>query len=203
MGTISVKKTKSRSSFWKLLLSITICEVMVLVGYVVSQADTNLWYITLNKPSWNPPAYLFGPIWMFLYLLMAIAIWLVWQTSVIESKKITAELVFAFQLFLNFGWSILFYRFHTLSISFYVIILLMSLIIYNIVLFRRIYKFSAWLLLPYLFWISYIATVNYQIWQLNKSINIEDHLLNHKKGTSPWKNALGISLILLDKHRDL
>ena len=101
-----------------------------------------LWYNTLQKPSFNPPNYLFGPVWTCLYILMGISSFLIWRSPKTELRK-RALIVYSVQLFLNFWWSIVFFSFHLLLISMIEILALLASIVYMIVLFRTIKPIAA------------------------------------------------------------
>ena len=90
------------SPFWKWIIAVALCEATGIVSALLSQTYMNVWFDNLNKPSWNPPDYVFGPVWTFLYLLMGTALWLVWKSDAPEPEKKNAEWMFACQLFLNF-----------------------------------------------------------------------------------------------------
>lgn len=111
--------------------------------------------------------YLFGPVWTILYLLMAISLWLVWKSNSDETRKLEAMLFFAFQLFLNFWWSILFFKFHSPIAAFNEIILMIVLILITIFRFSKISTTAAWLLVPYISWVCFAAFLNYNLWKLN------------------------------------
>ena len=153
---------------WKLVIAILLCEFTGILSAFVSQTSNNEWFLSLNKPSWNPPSYLFAPVWTFLYLLMGISFWLVWKSKAPEHKKKQACLVFAVQLFLNFWWSILFFRFHSPGIAFIDIVLMIVMILATIFAFARISSAAAWLLVPYISWVCFAAILNYTIWSMNR-----------------------------------
>ena len=153
---------------WKLVIAILLCEFTGILSAFVSQTSNNEWFLSLNKPSWNPPSYLFAPVWTFLYLLMGISLWLVWKSKVPEHKKKQACLFFAVQLFLNFWWSILFFRFHSPGIAFIDIVLMIVMILATIFAFARISRAAAWLLVPYISWVCFAAILNYTIWSMNR-----------------------------------
>jgi translocator protein len=152
------------SSFWKLVVAIAICEGTGIVSGFVSQANMNPWFDALNKPNWNPPAWIFAPVWTLLYLLMGIALWLVWKSNMPKPKKLIAILVFALQLFFNFLWSILFFNLHSPLAAFVCIVLLLGCILITIFIFAKISQKAAWLLLPYVAWVSFATMLNCSIW---------------------------------------
>lgn len=155
------------SNNWKLAICILICQATGIISGLLTTTQNNIWYNTMVKPSWNPPGYLFGPVWTILYLLMAISLWLVWKSNSDETRKLEAMLFFAFQLFLNFWWSILFFKFHSPIAAFNEIILMIVLILITIFRFSKISTTAAWLLVPYISWVCFAAFLNYNLWKLN------------------------------------
>jgi translocator protein len=160
-------KSNELSTTWKFIIAIFICEAVGIVSGLLTQNEMTTWFSTLNKPSWNPPAYLFGPVWTTLYLLMGISLALIWKSDAPEKQKLRAELTFAVQLFLNFMWSILFFKFHNPLFALIDIFLMIVTILMTIGRFARISKVAAWLLIPYLAWVCFATLLNYKIWALN------------------------------------
>jgi tryptophan-rich sensory protein len=156
------------SSVWKFTIAILVCESVGIISGLISSANKNLWFGSLNKPSWNPPAYLFGPVWTLLYLLMGISLALIWDNDATELNKRSAYLLFALQLFLNFWWSILFFYFHSPALALVAIILMVVLIILTIYSFSNYSKPAAYLLVPYIAWVSFATILNYTIWNINR-----------------------------------
>ena len=152
---------------WKLLITILICEGVGLTSGWIGSAFNNPWFDALQKPSWNPPGFIFGPVGTTLYLLMAIALWLVWKCRSYEGSKEKAYWLFAFQLFLNFWWSILFFRFQSPELAFYDIVAMLIAIGLTIFQFQRITKPASWLMIPYFLWVAFATFLNYTIWQMN------------------------------------
>lgn len=152
----------------KLPISIGIC---ILIGFLsgFSTADSiSGWYSTLEKPFFNPPNQIFGPIWTILYILMGFAAGSIWKASVPENEKKRALLIFGLQLLINALWSILFFGLQSPLLALIDIIILLMLIEYTIKLFKPINKISAWLLYPYLLWVSFATILNLSIIILNK-----------------------------------
>ena len=150
----------------KLFLSLLITlAVGGIAGYATATAiDT--WYVSLNKPSFNPPNYLFAPVWTVLYIFMGIALYLIWKLP--ETKKRdNAMIIFFVQLCLNFCWSLIFFNMQEIGLALIDIILLLFGIIASIAAFKPLSKTAAWLLFPYLLWVSFATVLNYAIWQLN------------------------------------
>jgi tryptophan-rich sensory protein len=122
------------------------------------------WYRTLDKPSWTPPDYVFGPVWTILYILMAVAAWLVCRPAGFKAAAVPLTL-FGFQLLLNVAWSWIFFKLHQPGWAFFEITLLWIAILATIASALRHSKTAAWLLVPYLAWVSFAAVLNYAIWQ--------------------------------------
>jgi tryptophan-rich sensory protein len=145
-----------------------ICLFAAAVGAFASlRAET--FYAELVRPGWAPPAAVFGPVWTVLYAMMAVAAWLVWRRREIRPARI-ALAFFMIQLALNALWSWLFFGWNQGALSFLDIVLLWGLIVATLVLFWRISPLAGLLLLPYLAWVTFAAALNYEIWQLNRSI---------------------------------
>ena len=159
---------RQTSPIYKLIISILICELTGVISGLLSNNGINTWFKTLNKPTWNPPAYLFGPVWAILYLLMAISLWLVWKRFTPQKQKLSAIIIFATQLFLNFWWSILFFKLQSPFLAFIDILFMLVFILITIYKFSAISKIAAWLLIPYFLWVSFATFLNYTIWILNK-----------------------------------
>jgi translocator protein len=149
----------------KFIVSLLIpLSIGAVAGYFTSSAIGG-WYSTLVKPSFNPPNNLFGPVWTGLYLLMGIACYLIWKSDNANKKK--ALQVYALQLLLNFLWSFFFFYFKNPALAFVDIILMLITIAITIKLFYSINKTAAYLLVPYILWVSFATALNFSIWQLN------------------------------------
>ena len=166
-STTPMRKQRNTSSIWKLIIAILACEVIGFTSGLIGSAAMNTWFDNLQKPSWNPPAYLFAPVWTTLYALMGIAFWLIWKNETAEAKKRSAYFVFALQLFLNFCWSIIFFKFQAPFFALIEILLLLSMILLTIFHFSKISKTAAYLLVPYVLWVSFASFLNYTLWSLN------------------------------------
>lgn len=135
-------------------------------AYIGSRFPVDEWYTALSKPSWNPPNWLFGPVWSLLYLLMAISVWLVWKKEGLQAAIIPLG-IFLLQLVLNAAWPWLFFGLHEMAIAFIEILALWVAILVCIILFWRITLISGILLLPYLLWVTFASVLNYNLWKLN------------------------------------
>lgn len=140
--------------------------VTFLAAAIGSRFMPGAWYAALEKPSWTPPNAVFGPVWTVLYLLMAIAAWLVWQRAGWSGAR-TALALYLVQLAVNAAWSWLFFGRHDVALALADIIVLWLLILATLVLFWRVHRAAGLLLVPYLLWVSYASTLNYGILQLN------------------------------------
>lgn len=158
---------KSIPAFWKFVIAIVLCQVVGLTSGVISNSGMTTWYEALNKPGWTPPAAVFAPVWTILYLLMGIALGLVWIAHTERLKEKTALFLFALQLFLNFWWSIIFFGFHAPGWAFLEICVLIVMIMATLSEFSRIHKTAGRLLIPYLLWVCFAAMLNAAIWQMN------------------------------------
>jgi benzodiazapine receptor len=154
-------------SIYKLIISIvTTLAVGGISGFFTS-SSVNGWFKTLNKPSFNPPAWLFAPVLTVLYILIGIAFYIIWNSQVKTEKKYTAYTYYWLQLLLNFGWSFLFFFYKRADLALIDIIVLFIMIASTIFSFRKISKTAAWLLVPYLCWVAFATALNFAIWKLN------------------------------------
>ena len=135
-----------------------------LIGSVTTLNFKEPWYSLLNKPAFNPPDWIFGPVWTTLYLMMTIAIWLFWHT---KNRDINTVYIYFIHLIFNTTWSIVFFVFHNIELALIVLILLIALIINLIFRFRRVKMISAYLMIPYLLWCSYALILNTSLIILN------------------------------------
>jgi len=154
------------NKYFKLTLCITVPLLIGGISGFATATSINDWYVGINKPSFNPPNYLFGPVWTTLYILMGISFYRILQASQSEIRT-KAIIVFCFQLVLNFCWSFLFFKFQLLDISFIEIIMMWISIIMMIYTFSKIDKTAAYLQIPYLLWVSFASVLNGSIWYLN------------------------------------
>ena len=124
------------------------------------------WYAALKKPSWNPPSWIFAPVWTALYTMMAVAAWLVWKRGGFAAQRRPLAL-FLTQLGLNAAWTPLFFGLHRPGIAFSEIVLLWLAITATLAAFRPVSRVAAWLLAPYLVWVSFATMLNFTLWRLN------------------------------------
>lgn len=131
-----------------------------------AQFEPGAWYAGLRKPAWNPPNWIFGPVWSVLYTLMAISAWLIWRRGGVRPNAV-ALVAFLLQLVLNALWSWLFFGLHLMALAFAEIVLLWLAILVTTILFWRRQPLAGALLLPYLAWVGFAAVLNFTLWQLN------------------------------------
>jgi len=149
-----------------LILFLLSCFSVAGLGSLATTPEIPTWYATLRKPAWNPPNWLFGPVWTALYAAMAIAAWIVWRRTGWGGSN-GALWLFVIQLALNLAWSFIFFRFHSPRWAFVEIVALWIAIAATLARFAGISGVSAMLLAPYLAWVTYAAALNFAIWRLN------------------------------------
>jgi tryptophan-rich sensory protein len=142
-----------------LTLWVAVCVLGGAAIGVLTGGGDSAWYRTLNKPAWTPPSWLFAPVWTSLYAMMGIAAWRVWRTGGWHEHA-AALTLFSVQLAVNFAWSPLFFTFQRIDLALADIVLLWLLIVATLRQFASIDRLSAWLLLPYLAWVSYATALN-------------------------------------------
>ncbi len=163
----------SLGNLLKLIISIAVAEAAGLIGSTFTAPSIPGWYAQLSKPSIAPPNWVFAPVWFLLFALMGIALFLVWRsygkTDDLRVKKIIKIAVFAFaiQLVLNVLWSVIFFGYQNPKGAFIEIIFLWLAILATIILFSKISKTAAWLLVPYIVWVTFAGYLNFSIWQLS------------------------------------
>ena len=155
------------SSIVKLIIAIAIPVLVGAISGYFTITGVESWYQTIQKPSWNPPNWIFGPVWTTLYILMGISLYLIWKSDATPSLKWLAILLFALQLALNFFWSLIFFNQHAIGWALVEIIVLWLSILATIFVFARINNTAAWLLVPYISWVSFAGILTYTIWKLN------------------------------------
>ncbi len=151
----------------KLLISVAVCLAAGFIGSFFTSSSIPTWYAALNKPFFNPPNWLFAPVWTLLYILMGVALYLVWNTDLKTSAIKTAIIIFVVQLILNVLWSLLFFGMKAPLYAFIEIIILWLAIAFTMIKFYPISPTAAYLLLPYILWVSFASILNFFIWRLN------------------------------------
>lgn len=152
-------------SFLALAFFILISLAAGFIGSAFTMSQVDTWYLTLQKPSWNPPSWVFGPVWTTLYVLMGVSAYLVSRSK--KLGKSFAIWFFLAHLVVNTLWSIVFFGLHELLLSVLVIALLLALVLILMRLFWRHSKAATWLLAPYLLWVTFATVLNTTILVLN------------------------------------
>ncbi|MBI3759905.1 MAG: tryptophan-rich sensory protein [Deltaproteobacteria bacterium] len=150
-----------------LIVFIGVCFAAAGFGAIFTRTALTDWYPTLHKPSWNPPNWIFGPVWTALYLMMAIAGWMVWLDREVHPVAM-ALTFFALQLILNASWTAIFFGLRNPGAAFVEIVVLWLAIVATILLFAQIRSAAAWMLVPYIAWVTFAASLNFTIWRLNR-----------------------------------
>lgn len=157
-----------RFQFVPFFISLLITMVIAFVASLFTRPQIAGWYSTLAKPSFNPPAFLFAPVWITIYIMIATAAYIVWKHRDATATYLNASIVYVLQLLLNFSWSIIFFGMHQVLAAFVLIACLWLSIIINMYYFNKFSRMACWLLLPYLLWVSFAGTLNLYIYLLNR-----------------------------------
>lgn len=152
----------------KLILSIIVCQLAGFIGSIFTRASVSTWYVTLNKPSFTPPGWVFGPAWITLYLLMGISAFLVWSKGFSNREVKVALIFFGIQLILNAFWSAAFFGFRSPFAGLIVIAALWVFILLTILFFFRVSHTAGVLLLPYIGWVSFAGVLNAALFVMNR-----------------------------------
>ncbi len=145
---------------------LAVCFGAAALGGIATGPEIDGWYRTLEKPSWQPPPWVFGPVWSVLYLLMAVAAWLVWRRSGFRDAAVPLSL-FAVQLILNVAWSWIFFRLEMPGWAWLELVVLWLAIVVTTWAFFRRTSAAGGLMLPYLAWVTFAGALNFAIWRLN------------------------------------
>ena len=152
----------------KIIFSLLICQLAGLIGAIFNSTAVKTWYAHINKPGFTPPNWIFGPVWITLYLLMGISLFLVWNAEINTKVKQAALVVFFIQLVLNTLWSYFFFYLQSPLYGLIEIVILLIFIIFTMLRFFPIRPLAGFLLVPYVLWVGFAAVLNYSIWQLNR-----------------------------------
>jgi translocator protein len=152
----------------KLLVSLIMPLGLGTVAGIFTATALPEWYATLNQPSFNPPNWIFGPVWSTLYILMGFSLFLIWEGDASKERN-RAILIFLLQMTLNIGWSFIFFNFHMIGLALVDIILLWISIVIMLVLFYRIKPLASAINIPYLLWVTFATLLNTSYYFLNRS----------------------------------
>lgn len=156
-----------KKDYLLLILSVAISLAAGFIGSLFTITGPGTWYDLINKPVFNPPNWIFAPVWTTLFILMGIALFLVWRQGWQKLEVRKSVKMFILQLGFNVIWSYFFFGLNEPRLAFLEIIALWLAIAATMIAFYRVDKRASWLLLPYLAWVSFAAFLNYNIWQLN------------------------------------
>jgi len=151
----------------KFLISILLCQFAGIIGSIFTMPAIPTWYSSLKKPSFAPPNSWFGPVWITLFALMAIAAFIVWHKGLSEPGVKTALIIFVIQLILNVLWSVAFFGLRSPIGGLMVIVSLWIAILATVIIFSGMSKIAGLLLVPYIVWVSFATVLNFLLWRLN------------------------------------
>ena len=152
---------------WGAVLFVVVCQLAGVIGALTTQTGSSSWYRALEMPPFQPPGWVFGPVWTLLYTLMGVAAWRVWRIGTATPGVRLALGLFAAQLFLNAIWSPIFFGAHAIGLAFVVLLALLGTLAATTIVFRRLDRPAAWLLAPYLAWVTFASVLNGSILSLN------------------------------------
>jgi tryptophan-rich sensory protein len=158
---------KTQAVVLKLVISLIVCQFAGFIGSLFTTPAIPTWYVTLNKPSFTPPNWLFSPVWIFLFVLMGLSAFLVWNKGFGDKRVRIALSIFAVQLILNILWSAVFFGFRCPLAGLIEIVILWIAILLTILNFFKVSKTAGLLQIPYILWVSFAAVLNFFIWRLN------------------------------------
>ncbi len=156
-----------RINYIRLAVSLVVCLGAGFIGSFFTSSSIPTWYAGIDKPAFNPPNWVFAPVWTALFILMGISLYLIWDKGLQSNNVKIAMAVFAIQLILNVLWSVLFFGMKSPFYAFIEIIILWIAILATIILFFSISRPAGYLLVPYILWVSFAALLNFSIWRLN------------------------------------
>lgn len=163
-GYIIADMVKSKYIFLACTIGVIFCLLIAGIEGWVTAANTNQWYHALIKPPFNPPPFVFAPVWTILYIMIGIAGGLIWSK---RDKYLGLLILFFLQIFFNFLWSFLFFLWQSISWALIDISLLWVVVLIILIYGYRYYKKVAYLLIPYFIWLSFAAMLNFSLWLLN------------------------------------
>lgn len=157
---------QNKKKIFKLILSIVLTLLIGFIGSLITNKSLDTWYNTIKKPSFNPPNWLFAPVWTILFIMIGLSFYFVWERG-FGNKVKTLLFVFLLQLVLNLLWSYSFFELTNPLLAFIVIIILWIAILINIIIFYKVSKIAGFLLIPYILWVSFASILNLAIVILN------------------------------------
>jgi len=170
-----------KRNLFKLFAAIIVSELAGIIGSFFTTPSIPGWYSALIKPAFNPPSWVFAPVWTALFALMGVSAFLIWREGFEKKKVKVAFGIFLGQLILNTFWSIIFFGLHNPGWALVEIVVLWLAILATIIAFAKISKPAAWLLVPYIVWVSFAGFLNYSIWQLNSGNDVYKQNITEEK----------------------
>lgn len=152
----------SRTRFLGLFMIMGLCLGAGGLGAWATTPEIDGWYRSITKPDWNPPDWIFGPVWTTLYVMMGLAAWMIWKPAGWKPARFPLAL-FVWQLILNVAWSWIFFNQHQLGWAFAEILVLWAVILATTIAFFRVQQLAGWLMVPYLCWVSFTSLLNFVI----------------------------------------
>ncbi len=156
-----------KKKLFRIGITVSLCLLIGFLSSIATQSSIDTWYTTLKKPSFNPPNWIFAPVWTLLYIMMGVAAGMVWSRGFYHKWVKTALYHFGFQLLLNAAWSIFFFGLQNPFIALLDIIALFILLMFTFRWFKVVNTTAAYLLIPYIIWVAFAAALNFSIWRLN------------------------------------
>lgn len=157
------------NKYLKIIICVAICLTVGYLSSIVTQSSIKTWYPTIEKPSFNPPNWVFAPVWTLLFILMGIAAGLVWDKITSDKELVKKGLLFfGVQLTLNALWSYLFFGLHNILLASIEIVLLLLIIYETYLIFKKIDKKASYLLIPYMMWVGFATVLTLSIYVLNR-----------------------------------
>ena len=153
------------SKIIKFAFAVIVCFAAAGIGSLLTTSSIQTWYGGLVKPFFNPPNWIFGPVWTLLYLMMAVSLYFILSKGSQDKEAKKGMIIFFVQLFLNIGWSYFFFFSHNSMLAFFEILVLWMMILLTILQFKKVNKTAAYLLVPYLLWVTFATVLNFSIWQ--------------------------------------
>ncbi len=153
---------------WRLIISLALCQLAGIIGSIFTTPAIPTWYASLKKPGFSPPNWVFGPVWITLYVLMGIALFLVWRKGLDIRYVKSGVMFFGVQLTFNVLWSVVFFGLKSPLGGLLVISILWILILLTMLEFYKVSELAGALLMPYLLWVSFATILNSSLYLLNR-----------------------------------
>jgi len=159
---------KDMTKIVKLICSVAVCILIGFLGSFATRGSVTTWYADLSRPSFTPPDWTFGVVWPILYVMMGISAFLIWNMGFVKTEVKVALGIFGLQLILNGLWTPIFFGLHLIGLALLEIIMMWAAILMTIIVFWRVSKPAALLLLPYILWVSFAVVLNFSLFFLNR-----------------------------------